>query len=606
MNTIAHIRQLSPLRNTSDAETIDALTQEQLGHFGIDAASPFGAALQALVGRLYGLNGDAHTLMAATMEALDGLDRADRIAWFNAKRFVCFQLAKILDTLQNPLRASYQSLITRDGGFATKGPYPLFDNVAALFSATPVITRTATYLYACTEWVEDAFTGREPLHQIYSRLLNPTSISLANHVVDLECGREANKYLAWNYNSGMAAIDGLLSHLVGYEDVILSSRNIYGGAYQLLHDWYGKPSNLNVAIEWFDGYDAATFGAALAAVETKYAARIAAGRRVYIYLESPCNPHGNVLDVAGISRLSHAHGWTVACDTTVGTPFLHPVMQHKDEAARPDYVIHSYTKEMTGGGATTAGVVIGRGERMFIAKGESVTVTGPSGRAETISWDQTMFWNVYYVKGAFLDSDKAYEVLNGLKTYEMRIINKAVNTITLARALDAHPYITVNCPALEHSPNHHLLEGHMRLGLPAGLFTIDFERRAAKKGVDAATFKRFFDSLEPALGLQVSLGQTNTLALCPGLTSHSELGVEAQAAAGISPTTIRISVGLEDPRRLVAHMQESARRTIEPSYPGFCDGFMSAAEIDWLYASVYKDVHGRYVDSLPGFATLAG
>jgi cystathionine beta-lyase/cystathionine gamma-synthase len=217
-----------------------------------------------------------------------------------------------------------------------------------------------------------------------------------------------------------------------------------------------------------------------------------------------------------------------------------------------------------------------------------------------------MFWNVYYVKGAFLDSDKAYEVLNGLKTYEMRVINKAVNTITLARILDAHPYITVNCPVLDHSPNHALLDAHMRLGLPAGLFTIDFERRPTKNGVDAATFKRFFDSLEPAIGLQVSLGQTNTLALCPGLTSHSELSEKAQADAGIAPTTIRISVGLEDPRRLIAHMQESARRTIEPAYPGFCDGFLPAAEIDRLYASVYKDVHARYIDSLPGFRTLAG
>jgi len=62
------------------------------------------------------------------------------------------------------------------------------DNVTAIFSATPVITRTATYVYACAEWIEDAFKGRELLHQIYSRLLNPTSICLANHIVHLEAG----------------------------------------------------------------------------------------------------------------------------------------------------------------------------------------------------------------------------------------------------------------------------------------------------------------------------------------------------------------------------------------------------------------------------------
>src|SRR5262249_14828851 len=131
------------------------------------------------------------------------------------------------------------------------GPYPLFDNVTAIFSANPVITRTATYLYACVEWVEDAFKGRELLHEIYSRLLIPTSISLANHIVDIEAGPLSHEYFVWNFNSGMAAVDATLSHLVGYQDIVLASRNVYGGVYQLLHDWYGKRGNLDIAVRWF-------------------------------------------------------------------------------------------------------------------------------------------------------------------------------------------------------------------------------------------------------------------------------------------------------------------------------------------------------------------
>ena len=125
-----------------------------------------------------------------------------------------------------------------------KGPYPIFDNVTALFAAKPVITRTATYIYACAEWVTDAFEGKELMLEVYSRLLNPTNVSLANHVVDIEAGPYANEYFAWNFNSGMAAVDAVLSHLVGYRDVVLASRNVYGGTYQLMHDWYGKKSNL--------------------------------------------------------------------------------------------------------------------------------------------------------------------------------------------------------------------------------------------------------------------------------------------------------------------------------------------------------------------------
>ncbi|RFB01662.1 trans-sulfuration enzyme family protein [Parvularcula marina] len=598
------IRQLSPLRNTTSADTPEALASEQLAHFGIDENTAYGEALKDFTARLYSLNLDAHTLWARTMETIGDLDRSDRIAYFNAKRFLCFQLAKILDTLQNPMRATYQSLVTHDAGFAAKGPYPIFDNVTALFAASPVITRTATYIYACTEWVEDAFTGREFLHEIYSRLMNPTSIALANHVVDLECGPESAEYLAWNYNSGMAAIDGLLSHLVGYEDVILASRNVYGGTYQLLHDWFGKESNLNVAVEWFDGFDEAAFKKALEAAEAKHADRLARGRKIYVYIESPCNPHGNVLDVPAMSRLAHEHGWTVVCDATVGTPFLSPLLRNPSKIERPDYIIHSYTKEMTGGGATTAGVVIGRGERMFMPKGESMTLTNWKGEEEELTWDHTMFWNVYYIKGAFLDADKAYEVLSGLKTYEMRVIAKAINTITLTKALHAHPRINVNSPALEDHPNHAQLKEHLYLELPAGLFTIDFEKKGDQPALEPDIFKRFFDSLEPAIGLQVSLGQTNTLALCPGLTSHSEMSREAQAEAGISPTTIRISVGLEDPRRLLAHMEEAARSVIDPVSPGFSDGFMDGAEIDRIYRETYAEVHRRFIEAQPAFSAL--
>src|SRR5512139_2408162 len=332
-------RELSPRRNSTTATGLGSLVDEQLRHFGIDPGCEYGRRLGALAAQLYGANAAAHELWAVTVRELAGLDQRDRVARFNAKRFLCFQLAKILDTLQNPLRKSYQSLLEVPAQSAVKGPYPLFDNVTALFSATPVITRTATYMYACTEWVEDAFNGREPLHEIYSRLLNPTSISLANHIVDLEAGPLAGEYLAWNFNSGMAAIDATLANLVGYQDVVLSSRNVYGGTYQLLHDWYGKQSNLDVAVRWFDGFTTEAFVAALAEVRRECAARLAAGRNVYVLLESPCNPHGYVLDVPGICRAAHAAGLEVICDATIGTPFLHPVLRRADPRERPDFVI---------------------------------------------------------------------------------------------------------------------------------------------------------------------------------------------------------------------------------------------------------------------------
>jgi cystathionine beta-lyase/cystathionine gamma-synthase len=596
-------RELSPRRNTTAATDIPALVDEQLRHFSIDPATDFGKRLAALAGSLYVANLAAHDLWAVTLRELAGLDQRDRVARFNAKRFLCFQLAKILDTLTNPLRKSYQSLLHDPNQAATKGPYPIFDNVTALFSATPVITRTATYMYACTEWVEDAFKGREPLLEIYSRLLNPTSISLANHIVDLEAGPLASEYLAWNFNSGMAAIDATLANLVGYQDVVLSSRNVYGGTYQLLQDWYGKQSNLAVGIEWFDGFTVEDFSRALETTRVKYRERLEGGRRIYVFLESPCNPHGYVLDVPGICRVAHELGLTVICDATVGTPILQPVLQRRDPLERPDFVIHSYTKDLAGVGTTTAGVCIGRNERMFIPKGDTVTAPAPDGRLVTYRWDESLFWNVYYIKGAFLDADKAFEVINGMRTVEMRVVNKAINTVVLARSLARHPAINVRCGAVEGNENAALCARQMFLGLPAPLFTIDFDSALGAR-IDREAFKRFFDCLEPAFGLQVSLGQVNTVVLCPALTSHSELSIEALREAGISPTTIRISVGEEDPRTLLAHLMQAARLALEPACPGFLGYFAQPHEIDALYETTYLDVHRRYAASRPRMETL--
>ena len=578
---------LSPRRKTTTATDAASLAREQLAHFHLDPASVTGAPLLRLAEKLYAAHDDLNALWAATTKELARLPRGDRLALFNAKKFLAFQLAKLLDQLQNPTRAVHQSLGHSAATTLAKGPYPTFDNVSAIFSANPVIVRTATYIFACTEWIDDAFQGREFLHEIYSRLLNPTSISLANHIVDIEAGPLAHEYLAWNFNSGMAAIDALLAHLVGFEDIVLSSRNIYGGTYQLLHDWFAKKSNMNVGVEFFDGTTAADFARALDAAKTKYADQLARGREIYVYLESPCNPHGVFLDVPAICRRAHAAGLTVMLDSTVGTPFLVRPLQRAEAAERPDFVIHSYTKDLVGDGNTTAGVVIGRNADMFMPKGDP-------------GWEQTLFWNVYYIKGAFLESDKAFEVISGMKTLELRMLKKCINTAILARWLATHPLIRVHGPANPADPNAELCARLSYLGLASPLFTIDFEPAQ----LDRMTFERFFDSLSPMFGHMVSLGQSNTVVLCPALTSHSELGPDALRAAGITPTTIRIAVGDENPRELIAGFLATARLAIEPQHAGFTARFASATEVDRLVDEIYVDVHRRHAAVQPRFASL--
>ena len=580
--SIDQMKTLSPRRNSTTAQSVEELVNEQLEHFGISPDDEYGDAMRRVVQRMYESQADIQQLWQATLQTMNQLDQEDKIRRFNAKKFLSFQLAKLLDTLQHPFRKTYQSLGYASGTQTAKGAYPVFDNVTALFSATPVITRTATYIYACAEWIADAFRGKELMLEIYSRLLNPTSICLANHIVDLEAGPYAADYFAWNFNSGMAAIDAVLAHVLGRDDVIITSRNIYGGAYQLIHDWYAKEGNLEVSVETFDGYHEQDFAACLAEVKEKYADRLAAGRKVYLYLESPCNPHGYVLDIAAICRHAHAEGVTVMLDATVGTPFLYRPLQRDNLDERPDYVIHSYTKDLSGTGGAIAGCVIGRTENMFLPKGEEL-----NGR----QWEDTMFWNVYYVKGAFLNADAAFEVMQGMKTLNLRMLRKCTNTLILTRFLNSHPNVTVFSNALDNDPNSELRKTNLYLGLPAPLFTIDMG------DVPTDPFRRFFDRLSPTFGHMISLGQSNTIISCPALTTHSELDEAALRAAGMSPTTIRFAMGDEDPLDLIEHLIFTARATIDESVPGFSDQFLSFEDAKKLIRDTTMEVQSKYVDS---------
>jgi O-acetylhomoserine/O-acetylserine sulfhydrylase-like pyridoxal-dependent enzyme len=375
--------------------------------------------------------------------------------------------------------------------------------------------------------------------------------------------------------------------LLGRDDILITSRNIYGGAHQLIHDWFAKPANLEIAVESFDGHSGDDFEACWQTVKTKHAGRLSQGRRAYVYLESPSNPHGDFLDTPEICKRAHRHGLRVMLDATVGTPFLVRPLQRPDPAERPDFVIHSYTKDLTGTGSTIAGCVIGRNHDMFIPKGES---------AGGVQWNETMFWNVYYVKGAFLNADAAYEVIQGMRTLTVRMLAKCINTRILTRLLNLHPQIQVHSSELPDHPNSPVREKLAFLGLPAPLFTLDM------RGVPRTAFQRFFDCLEPTFNHMISLGQSNTIISCPALTTHSELDETALAEAGISPTTIRFAVGDEDPKDLLFHFLEAAKLTIDPLVPGFSGGFPSPAVMDQLVKDLYLETHRKYIEAKPKFA----
>ena len=123
-------------------------------------------------------------------------------------------------------------------------------------------------------------------------------------------------------------------------------------------------------------------------------------------------------------------------------------------------------------------------------------------------------------------------------------------------------------------------------------------------GIKRETFSRFFDGLEPGFSLMVSIGQTNSMILCPALTSHSELSPEAMDEARIYPTTMRISMGNENVKDLIAAFVNSARTHIDPVKPGFSTMFMASEKVDSMVEEVTLDIYRKSLVNGPKMADL--
>ena len=121
---IESMKVLSPRRNSTNANNVEDLADEQLEHFGIDPGDEYGVALKRVVTRMYESQSDIEQLWRITLESMNKLDQTDKIRRFNSQKFLSFQLAKILDTLQHPFRKSYQTLGYSGSTKSAKAPTP--------------------------------------------------------------------------------------------------------------------------------------------------------------------------------------------------------------------------------------------------------------------------------------------------------------------------------------------------------------------------------------------------------------------------------------------------------------------------------------------------
>ncbi|MBO9379425.1 cystathionine gamma-synthase [Sphingomonas histidinilytica] len=337
----------------------------------------------------------------------------------------------------------------------------------------------------------------QPRRYDYGRAGNPTRDLLAEALAKLEGG--AGAVIT---SSGMAALDLLVGRLRP-DDLVLAPHDCYGGTMRLLK---ARAERGHCSLRFVDQTDMRAFTGALDEVPA------------LVLIETPSNPLMRVVDIAALSARARAAGAEVAVDNT----FLSPAIQ-RPIALGADYAIHSTTKYLNGHSDVIGGAV----------------VAADPARVEALR-----HWaNVVGSTGAPFDS---WLTLRGLRTLFPRLEQQQSNAMAIANHLERHPAVArVHYPGLASHPGH-VIASRQQRGFGAMLsFELAGGIAAVRRFINAV---RFFTLAE-------SLGGVESLVAHPATMTHADMGEDARAAAGISDSLLRLSVGLEAERDLIAGLE---------------------------------------------------
>ncbi len=362
---------------------------------------------------------------------------------------------------------------------------------------TAPIVRSANFTFADTAEMKRWAEGKSKAY-IYTRYGNPTLAVAEAKIAELENG-EAALVTA----SGSAAISTALLSVLRAGDELIAARQLYGGSYRLLRDVLPRMGirvhYVETNLEGVDG---------LVNPNTRA-----------IYIETPTNPTLGLVDLKKAVALARKHKLVSIIDNTFATPIL-----QKPLNIGFDLVVHSATKYLAGHSDIVAGAVAGNRERIGEVRHMMISL------------------------GGSMDPDPAYLLIRGLKTLEIRVRRQCQSALAVARFLERHPKIArVHYPGLTSHPDHRLAKRQMA-GF-GGMLAFDM-----KGGLSAA--RRFCDQSRIFL-LAASLGGVESLIVLPIYTSHYRMSTSELAAAGVSPGTVRMSIGLEDAGDLIADLKES-------------------------------------------------
>ena len=404
--------------------------------------------------------------------------------------------------------------------------------------ADPASDARAVPIYATTSYVfpscQDA-ADRFSLSQsgnIYGRLTNSTQEVFEKRIAALEGGVGALAVA-----SGAAAITYTIQALARQGDHIVAQKTVYGGTYNLLAHTL---ADYGVTTTFVNAHD-------LAEVENAIQPNTRA-----IYLETLGNPNSDIPDLDAIAAIAHKHGLPVVVDNTFGTPYLIRPIEHG-----ADIVVHSATKFIGGHGTTLGGVIVDGGTFDWTTGGNYPRIAEPNPSYHGVSFVQAAGPAAFvtYVRaillrdqGACISPFAAFLLLQGTETLSLRLERHAENTKKVVEFLSHHPKVArVNHPSLPNHPDHALYEKYFPNG-GASIFTFEV------KGGQEEAF-RFIDNLE-IFSLLANVADVKSLVIHPATTTHAQLTAEELAAVGISPATIRLSIGTEHIDDILADLEK--------------------------------------------------
>ena len=396
--------------------------------------------------------------------------------------------------------------------------------------AVPIYA-TASYVFHNAAHAEARFNLSDS-GNIYGRLTNSTQEVFEKRIAALEGG-----VAALAVASGAAAITYTIQALAQAGGHIVSQKTVYGGTYNLLAHTLAQ---FGVKTTFVNVHD-------LDEVEKAILPETRA-----IYLETLGNPNSDIPDIDAISELAHRHGLPVVVDNTFGTPYLIRPIEHG-----ADIVVHSATKFIGGHGTTLGGVIVDSGKFDWKASGKYAPIAAPNPSYHGISFADAVGPAAFvtYIRaillrdeGAAISPFAAFLLLQGTETLSLRLERHAENTKKVVEYLSKHPKVAkVNHPSLPDHPDHALYERYFPNG-GASIFTFEI------KGGKEEAF-RFIDNLE-IFSLLANVADVKSLVIHPATTTHSQLTPEELADQGITPATIRLSIGTEHIDDIIADLEK--------------------------------------------------